>query len=75
MASASRWTGCWRASSKISTFKPAKCSFNGGPLIIPTFPKATMKEAASAKEVTALQSKRPEITCTLTFSFPYTATM
>ena len=33
------------------------------------------KEAASAKEVTALQSKQPGITCTSTFGFPYTARM
>jgi hypothetical protein len=44
--------------------------FEWRPLIIPAFPKATMKEAASAKEVMALQSKRPGITCTLTFGFP-----
>jgi hypothetical protein len=44
--------------------------FEWRPLIIPAFPKATMKEATSAKEVMALQSKRPGITCTLTFGFP-----
>src|SRR6266700_3447702 len=75
MAPAGQWIGCWRASLKRSTFKPAKYSLNGDPLIISTFPKATMKEAASAKEVTALQSKRPRITCTSTFGFPYTARM
>ena len=49
--------------------------FEWRPLIILAFPKATMKEAALAKEVMALQSKMAWDYLYVDFWLPYTARM